>query len=234
MLPEEFFLGDVAADPFASGNNSLTGDCLPDGVSRATWSRSLGTGWLTLTGNLGETLRCLPWKGFCGAVMEFRCVEEDLEGEDGSDGNVPGAAESRAPVLAGFGPVGVGGSTSRGGLFEVCDSFLECDPAMFSGCASSFFVSPPSLCGELAPCIPRPWASGFCSVLSSCLLSLSPFARGVSTASSNASYAGSRLAFGRCFGIDSFRSTHIITYRLFCGRLILIPQLHLIAHIGDA
>lgn len=65
MFPEEFFLGDVVADPLASENISLTGDERPDAVSGGTAAIcSLMLGWLTFTGNLGETLLCLPWKGF--------------------------------------------------------------------------------------------------------------------------------------------------------------------------
>lgn len=199
MLPEEFFLGEVAADPLTSGNISLTGDCLPEGVSRAAEAESLVIGWLTLTGNRGETLRCLPCKALCGALTEFRT---DLVGEDGSDGKAPGAAASTAAVFVELGPVGVGGSTSTGGLLDLCEWCPSLGASISAGCvegagvlwdASSFFVS----CGELAPCIPRPWASGFCSGLSWCLLSLSPFARGVSTASSKASYCGVAVSVWR-------------------------------------
>lgn len=151
-----------------------------------------------------------------------------------------GGAASAGAALAWLGPVGVGGSTSRGGLFELCDSCLLCDPSMSSCCAegagmllaaSSSFVSPPELCGELAPCIPRPWASELCSVLSGDLLSLSPFARGVSTASSKASYAGLRLAvcIGAAFYCYFFQQH--ATYRLLRGRLVFIPQLHFVAHV---
>jgi len=60
ILPEEFFLGDVATDPLASAGMSLIGDWRPDGVSRGMAIVSLMLGWLTLTGNLGDTLLCLP------------------------------------------------------------------------------------------------------------------------------------------------------------------------------
>ena len=44
MLPEEFFLGDVATDPLASAGMSLVGDRRPDGVSTGMASFSLMLG----------------------------------------------------------------------------------------------------------------------------------------------------------------------------------------------
>jgi uncharacterized membrane protein len=64
MLPEESFLGDVVMVPLVSVGMSLMGDWRPDIVSSGLAICSLMLGWLTLTGNLGETLLCLPWKGF--------------------------------------------------------------------------------------------------------------------------------------------------------------------------
>jgi hypothetical protein len=48
--------------------------------------------------------------------MEFRCIEGALVGEGMSAGNAPGASPS---ALGAFTFVGVGGSTSTGGL-SVC------------------------------------------------------------------------------------------------------------------
>jgi hypothetical protein len=64
MLPEESFLGDVVVLPFVSESMSLVGDWRPEIVSSGLAICSLMLGWLTLTGNLGETLLCRPWKGF--------------------------------------------------------------------------------------------------------------------------------------------------------------------------
>lgn len=113
MLPEEFLRGEVGADPLTSGNISFTGELLPEGVSRAACDCPFALGF---TGNRGDTLRCLPCKVLGGAVMELRCDGRGLLGEEGSEGNAPGAS---SPGVA-MGAVGVGGSTSRGGLFEVC------------------------------------------------------------------------------------------------------------------
>jgi hypothetical protein len=57
ILPEDCFRGEVAADSVESKKVSLVGDCLPEGVPPIC---SLMLGWLTFTGNLGDTLLCLP------------------------------------------------------------------------------------------------------------------------------------------------------------------------------
>jgi hypothetical protein len=190
MLPEEFFLDDVEVGPLISVAMSLTGDWRPDGVSSGTAICSLMLGWLTLTGNLGETLLCRPWNGFGGALIEFRCEGGALVGDGTSAGNAPGASPSASLVTC----VGVGGSTSTGGL---CKSFTAIS---FCGCAiassavmgvccrtSSFFASSPDDGGELAPCVPKPVGSESCP---GGLVSFSlTGARGVSTASSKASYS---------------------------------------------
>ena len=114
-------------------------------------------------------------------------------GEGGSAGNAPGASASGA---AAFAFVGVGGSTSTGGLCVSCGAIDSCDCAIAVSAVadvccgtSSFFVSSPDDRGELAlaPCIPRPVASVSCpGGLFSFSFSLAG-TRGVSTASSKAS-----------------------------------------------
>ena len=91
-------------------------------------------------------------------------------GEDGSVGNAPGASAASGWALGG--PVGVGGSTSSGGFSfsdfmewpSFCDAVLSAasDAEVVSSvCGVLFsFVCFPELRGELAPCIPRPVASG--------------------------------------------------------------------------
>ena len=178
ILPEDCFRGDVAADSVESKKVSLTGDCLPEEAT------SLMLGWLTFTGNLGDTLLCLPCAGFCGALMELRCVGRDLLGEDSFVGNAPGASVS---LGLGFTAVGVGGSTSISAAGTSAASL--CVSAIAVGCVSCestvSFVSLPVSCGELAPWIPRPAGSVSCA--GSVFSFSSAVARGVSMASSKAS-----------------------------------------------
>jgi len=183
ILPEDCFRGEVAADSAESKNASLTGDCLPEAVPGAAAICSLILGWLTLTGNLGDTLLCLPCEGFCGALIELRCVGGGLLGEDSFVGNASGASMSLGFF---FTAVGVGGSIS---ISAPCtaDSSL-CEPAIAVSdvlCESTVsFVSLP--CGELAPWIPRPVGSVACT--GEVFFFSSAVARGVSMASSNVSW----------------------------------------------
>jgi hypothetical protein len=179
ILPEDCFRGEVVADSVESKKVSLTGDCLPEATS-------LTLGWLTLTGNLGDTLLCLPCAGFCGALMELRCDGGGLLGEDSFAGNAPGVSVS---LSLGFAAVGVGGSTSMSAAgtsaASLCDSAIAVSAAGCVSCESTVsFVSLPVSCGELA-LIPRPVGSVPCS--GSVFSFSSPVARGVSMASSKAS-----------------------------------------------
>lgn len=186
ILPDDCFRGEVVADSVESKNVSLTGDCLPEEAT------SLILGWLTFTGNLGDTLLCLPCAGFCGAVMELRCAGRGLLGEESFVGNAPGASMS---LGLGFTAVGVGGSTSisAADTFDAspCESAIAVSAVGCVPCELKVsFVSSPVGCGELAPWIPRPAGSvSFASVVFSFS---STVARGVSMASSKASWKWSR------------------------------------------
>jgi hypothetical protein len=175
ILPEDCFRGDVAVDSVESKKASLVGDCLPEGVLPIC---SLMLGWLTFTGNLGDTLLCLPCADFCGALMELRCDGGGLLGE----GSFSGASMSMG---LGFTAMGVGGSTSISAACRPATASL-CDSAVAVSCESVVsFVSLPVGCGELAPWIPRPAGSVF---FAGGVFSFSSAAdRSVSIASSKAS-----------------------------------------------
>lgn len=152
----------------------LTGDSLPE-------VEAAGLGSRTATGKRpGETLRCLPWPVKGGDISPCDTRFEDI-------GNGAGDSEGKAPGAGASGSVAGMAFICSGEAGVACTLGVSCDEAAaLSACSPFATVSVASL----SPSILRPLGAASFDSDSAPLAASSAVldARGVSCASSNASY----------------------------------------------